>query len=56
MTRLEDKFKSVERTPATEPTRRKKNATDRLARKDNEVWRVVFVVSEDTAGDRGMGR
>ena len=56
MTWLEDKFKLVERTPATEPTRRKKNATDRLARKDNEVWRVVFVALEDTAGDRGMGR
>ena len=56
MTRLEDEFKSAERTPATELTRRKKNATDRLARKDNEAWRVVFVASEDTAGDGGMGR
>ena len=56
MTRLEDEFELAERMPATEPTRRKKNATDRLARKDNEVWRVVFIVLEDMAGDGGMGR
>ena len=45
MTQLEDKFGPAERMPAIEPTRRKKNAMNRLVREGNDVWRVVVAVS-----------
>ena len=56
ITWFKNKFSLAEGMPPTKKTKRKEDTTNRAARENNDMRRIIFVASEDMVNNRGIER